>query len=117
MITVNGKGYLTAESATRAISNNTNIITTTTGTINPSYYSNTKFVTRNYKTCTDELPEIKKVIFNDPATIVFWADGTKTVVKCMEGKEFNTWDGLAMAICKKLFGKKFKKTFRTWCGK
>lgn len=80
-------------------------------------YYNTKYVTRNYKTCTDELPVIKNVIFNDPATIVFWDDGTKTVVKCMEGKEFNTWDGLAMAICKKLFGKKFKKTFRTWCGK
>ena len=27
-------------------------------------------------------PEIKNVIFNDPATIVFWTDGTKTVVKC-----------------------------------
>ena len=80
-------------------------------------YYNTKYLTRNYTTCTDELPEIKNVIFNDPATIVFWSDGTKTVVKCMEGKEFNTWDGLAMAICKKLFGKKFKKTFRTWCGK
>ena len=80
-------------------------------------YYNTKYVTRNYMTCTDELPVIKNVIFNDPATIVFWSDGTKTVVKCMEGKEFNTWDGLAMAICKKLFGKKFKKTFRTWCGK
>lgn len=26
-------------------------------------------------------PEIKNVIFNDPATIVFWTDGTKTVVK------------------------------------
>lgn len=80
-------------------------------------YYNTKYVTRNYKTCTDELPEIKNVIFNDPATIVFWSDGTKTVVKCMEGKEFNTWDGLAMAICKKLFGKSFKRTFRKWCGK
>ena len=106
----------------------------TSGTIPPVYYDwtnpcydeerrlfnmyiNTKYVTRNYTTCTDELPEIKNVIFNDPATIVFWSDGTKTVVKCMEGKEFNTWDGLAMAICKKLFGKKFKKTFRTWCGK
>ena len=25
--------------------------------------------------------KIKKVIFNDPATIIFWNDGTKTVVK------------------------------------
>ena len=27
-------------------------------------------------------PKIKNVIFNDPATIVFWSDGTKTIVKC-----------------------------------
>lgn len=63
------------------------------------------------------IPTIKKVIFNPPATIVFWADGTKTIVKCMEGKEFNKWDGLAMAICKKHYGKSFKKEFRKWCGK
>lgn len=25
---------------------------------------------------------IRKVIFNDPATVVLWSDGTKTVVKC-----------------------------------
>lgn len=63
------------------------------------------------------IPTIKEVIFNPPATIVFWADCTKTVVKCMEGKEFNKWDGLAMAICKKHYGKSFKKEFRKWCGK
>lgn len=63
------------------------------------------------------VPNINKVIFNPPATIVFWSDGTKTVVKCMEGREFDKWEGLSMAICKKLFGEKFKKTFRTWCGK
>ena len=32
---------------------------------------------------------IKKVIFNDPATIVFWEDGTKTVVKCKEDDLFS----------------------------
>ncbi len=41
---------------------------------------------------------IKKVIFNDPATIVFWKDGTKTIVKCQEGATFNPEKGLAMAI-------------------
>lgn len=30
--------------------------------------------------------QIKNVIFNDPATIVFWKDGTKTVVKCQKDK-------------------------------
>lgn len=43
---------------------------------------------------------IKKVIFNDPATIVFWKDGTKTIVKYQEGAEFDPEKGLAMAICR-----------------
>lgn len=40
---------------------------------------------------------IKKVIFNPPATIVFWKDGSKTVVKA-QGDVFNPETGLAMAI-------------------
>lgn len=63
------------------------------------------------------IPDIKNVIFNPPATIVFWVDGTKTVVKCMQGREFDKWEGLSMAICKKLYGKRFKRTFKKWCGK
>ena len=50
------------------------------------------------------IPEIKNVIFNDPATIVFWEDGTKTVVKCQDGDEFDPEKGLAMAIAKKAYG-------------
>jgi|InofroStandDraft_1065614.scaffolds.fasta_scaffold141594_2 hypothetical protein len=49
--------------------------------------------------------EIKKVIFNNPATIVFWADGTKTVVKA-KNEDFDPEKGLAMAITKKVFGNK-----------
>ena len=52
------------------------------------------------------IPEIKNVIFNDPATIVFWDDGTKTVVKCQDGDEFDTEKGLSMAIVKKAYGNK-----------
>ena len=52
------------------------------------------------------IPEIKNVIFNDPATIVFWEDGTKTVVKCQDGDEFDPEKGLAMAIIKKVYGNK-----------
>ena len=50
--------------------------------------------------------EIKKIIFNNPATIVYWEDGTKTIVKCGSG---DTWDkekGLAMCFVKKLLGNK-----------
>ena len=53
-------------------------------------------------------PEITRVIFNDPATIVFWSDGTKTVVKCDERDEFDPEKGLAMAIAKKSLGNNYK---------
>ena len=55
---------------------------------------------------SSHIPEIKNVIFNDPATIVFWDDGTKTVVKCQDGDEFDPEKGLAMAIVKKSYGNK-----------
>lgn len=47
---------------------------------------------------------IKNVIFNPPATIVFWTDGTKTVVKCGKGDKWDSEKGLAMACAKKLLG-------------
>ena len=50
------------------------------------------------------LPKIEKVLFNAPATIVFWKDGTKTVVKAQGDDEFDPEKGLAMAICKKALG-------------
>lgn len=60
---------------------------------------------------------IEKVIFNGPATIVLWVDGTKTVVKCCEGDTFDPEKGLAMAIAKKALGVDFKKTIKKWTGK
>lgn len=51
---------------------------------------------------------ITNVIFNDPATIVFWADGTKTVVKCQNGEPFDAEKGLAMAITKRALGDKYE---------
>ena len=48
-------------------------------------------------------PEIDRVIYNNPATIVFWKDGTKTVVKAQD-EAFDEEKGLAMAIVKKLYG-------------
>jgi hypothetical protein len=47
---------------------------------------------------------VDKVVFNDPATIVFWKDGSKTIVKCSENESFDPEKGLAMAIAKKAFG-------------
>ena len=54
---------------------------------------------------TSEL-KIKKVIFNKPATIVFWEDNTKTVVQCGPLDSFDPEKGLAMAIAKKALGNK-----------
>ena len=64
------------------------------------------FLNSIYGISSSRIPEIKNVIFNDPATIVFWEDGTKTVVKCQDGDEFDPEKGLAMAIAKKAYGNK-----------
>lgn len=48
-------------------------------------------------------PEIEKVIFSGPCTIVMWSDGDKTIVRC-ENENFDKEKGLAMAIVKKFLG-------------
>ena len=70
------------------------------------------------------VPHIKKVIFSDPATIVIWEDDTKTIVKAGKndkGKQekYDPEKGLAMAICKKLFGtnksgSNYYEVFKKW---
>lgn len=52
---------------------------------------------------TEDMPTIKKVIFKNPATIVFWTDGTKTVVKA-NNEPYDKEKGLAMAYVKKHMG-------------
>lgn len=61
--------------------------------------------------------EIDDVIFNNPATIVKWKDGTKTVVKVQEGDEFDPMIGLAMCIAKKAMGNQgnYFEVFKKWC--
>ena len=46
---------------------------------------------------------VSKIIFNPPATIVFWEDGTKTVVKCAAEDEFNEYYGFLVALGKKVY--------------
>lgn len=60
--------------------------------------------------------EIKNVIFNYPATVVLWEDGTKTVVKCQEGDEYSKETGLALCIAKKALGNQgnFNEVFKKW---
>lgn len=61
---------------------------------------------------------IDNVIFNPPATIVFWKDGTKTVVKCQEGDEFDPEKGIAIAYFKKLHGNTgaYNNILKKWIG-
>ena len=59
-----------------------------------------------YRPYTPPLNYIKpvKVIFNNPATIVIWSDGTKTVVKRQKGDRYNKETGLALCYVKKFCG-------------
>lgn len=66
-------------------------------------------------------PTIENVIFNPPATIVFWSDKTKTVVKCDYNQEaYDPEKGLAMAFAKKLMGEnkyEYYNVFKHWLKK
>lgn len=58
---------------------------------------------------------IKKIIFRDPATIVFWEDNTKTIVKVhsFDGKYLDRYDpelGVFFCYLKKIFGKEYYET-------
>lgn len=91
-----------------------------------------------------DYPKPTKVIFNPPATIVFWDDGDKTVVKVQDEKirenivakggvknsivveisideygteTFDKEKGLAMCLAKKMMGNKgsYYDVFKEWC--
>ena len=47
---------------------------------------------------------IKDVRFSPPATIVFWSDNTKTVVKAQGGEPFDAEKGLMACIIKRITG-------------
>lgn len=51
----------------------------------------------------------EKIIFNDPATIVIWADGTRTVVKACKEDKFDKGVGLKTALLQRIFGKDIDK--------
>ena len=48
----------------------------------------------------------EKVIYNDPATIIFWNDGTKTVVKAHDGDQYDPVVGFLLAVMKRFYGNK-----------
>ena len=48
--------------------------------------------------------KIKRVIFNEPYTIVIWANGEKTIVKAQDGEPYDKEKGLAMCFAKYALG-------------
>ena len=79
----------------------------------------TRWISEMFKNSFPFKDHIKDVIFNDPATIVFWTDGSKTVVKCQKGEAFDPEKGLAMAISKKVLGNDYGyyETFAKYVGR
>ena len=64
----------------------------------------------------DVLPAIERVIFNGPATVVYWNDGSKTVVKCQPEDTFSTETGLMAAMLKRFMGNDntYNKVLNFW---
>lgn len=82
---------------------------------------------KNIPATTGDKPEVKwcmvdaslvpkKIIYNGPATIVLWADGTKTVVKCSKHDSQNAETGFLWALAEKVYGSKSRldKVMRRW---
>ena len=59
--------------------------------------------------------DIEKVVFNDPATIIIWGDGTKTVVKA-QNEPYDKEKGFVMACLKRFLGNDntFNKEIKKW---
>ena len=74
--------------------------------INKPYYPGTLNTAHAKAATAMNAAVIKNVIFDPPATIVYWSDGSKTVVKCSEKDVFDPEKGLAMAIAKRCGGNK-----------
>lgn len=61
-------------------------------------------------------PDIKRVIFNPPATVIIWDDDSKSVVQCQNGEPYDAEKGFALAYLKKLLGNDntFNKEIHRW---
>ena len=57
---------------------------------------------------------ISRVLFRNPATIVFWNDGTKTITKCAKDDKYSKEAGLAICCLKKAFGKKANECLKAF---
>lgn len=51
--------------------------------------------------------DVKEVIYNDPAVVVYWKDGTKTVATA-QNEDYDPEKGLAICFAKKALGNSYK---------
>lgn len=78
------------------------------GTLSPFYINDTCGTLGNKVYIT-------KVLYNNPATIVFWSDGTQTRNICPPDTLYNPDTGLAFCMLKKLMGNtEMAKLFNDW---
>lgn len=47
--------------------------------------------------------EVDHIVFGKPVTVVHWADGTRTVVKCQKDCEWNAYTAFCAALAKKVY--------------
>ena len=61
--------------------------------------------------------KINKVVYHNPATIIYWNDGTKTVVKCDEDDTYDKEKGFLLCCMKKLYRNKgnYNNELKKWC--
>ena len=50
---------------------------------------------------------VKKTVFRNPYTIIFWTDGTITKIKCNDADAYDPEKGFAMAFIKYYFGNRY----------
>lgn len=94
------------EKWTTSCDNRTRVDYRATSEYNKGYTKGLEEAQVRFDIALNKAQKIVDVKFNPPATIIFWEDGTKTVVKCQDGDEFDPEKGFAMAYCKKMMGNK-----------
>lgn len=91
-----------ARAAVTSVINSVTAGTASTKNVNISKNVNTSFEPSASEKGLNSL--IKNVIINEPSIIVFWTDGSKTIVKCAESDTFDPEIGICIAFMKKFLG-------------
>ena len=54
------------------------------------------------------MPEVTKIIHSGPVTVVFWKDGTKTLVRCAAHDAYDEYNAFCAALAIKMYGNNSK---------